>query len=145
MQVTVFSTSPNKREDALKLGAKHFVVSKNPEEMKSIAKSLHLILNTVSADINVASYLATLVNTGVFVVLGMKKRMILICVMWSNYFCIGVSPVSIPIPPFSIIKGNKVVAGIYPLLFSSSLLLLSSPSSLFSHRSFLRSIGSPFS
>mgnify|MGYP001573007957 FL=1 len=41
--VTLFTTSPNKREDGLRLGADHVVVSKNPDEMAKVANSLDFI------------------------------------------------------------------------------------------------------
>ena len=48
--VTAISTSPKKKEAAMKIGAKNFVVSKDEEQMKAAARSLDLILNTVSAN-----------------------------------------------------------------------------------------------
>ena len=48
--VTAISTSPRKKEAAMKIGAKNFVVSKDEEQMKAAARSLDLILNTVSAN-----------------------------------------------------------------------------------------------
>ncbi|MDQ3324082.1 MAG: NAD(P)-dependent alcohol dehydrogenase, partial [Acidobacteriota bacterium] len=48
-EVTVFSTSPSKEEDARKLGAHNFVVTKNPENMTPLAESYDFILDTVSA------------------------------------------------------------------------------------------------
>lgn len=47
--VVLFTTSPNKREDALRLGASEAVVSKNAEEMAAHANSFDFILNTVAA------------------------------------------------------------------------------------------------
>jgi uncharacterized zinc-type alcohol dehydrogenase-like protein len=47
--VVLFTTSPNKREDALRLGASEVVVSKNAEEMAAHANSFDFILNTVAA------------------------------------------------------------------------------------------------
>merc|ERR1719490_263033 len=55
--VTAISTSPNKEAAAREIGADNFVVSTNPESMKSAAMSLDLILNTVSADHDLSSYL----------------------------------------------------------------------------------------
>jgi alcohol dehydrogenase (NADP+) len=48
--VIVFTTSPNKREDALRLGAHEVVISKNPDEMNKHLNSFDFILDTVSAD-----------------------------------------------------------------------------------------------
>ena len=48
-QVTVISTSPNKKAEALEsLGAHNFVVSKNEEEMAAAAGTLHGIIDTVA-------------------------------------------------------------------------------------------------
>lgn len=67
----MFSTSENKKEDAKKLGAAHFVNSKNEEQMKSIAGSMDFILNTISAEHQVAQYLACLDSYGAMVYVGM--------------------------------------------------------------------------
>ncbi len=69
-QVVLFTTSPNKKEDALRLGAHEVVISKNDTEMAKHAGSFDFILDTVSAEHNVTSYLdllkldATLVMVG---------------------------------------------------------------------------------
>jgi len=47
--VVLFTTSPDKREDALRLGAKEVVVSKNADEMAAHVNSFDFILNTVAA------------------------------------------------------------------------------------------------
>src|SRR5580658_3359702 len=53
--VVVFTTSPNKKDDALRLGADEVVVSKNGDEMQKHASSFDFILDAVSAnhDVNV--------------------------------------------------------------------------------------------
>ena len=48
--VVVFTTSPGKTEDALRLGADEVVVSQNADEMEKHAGSFDFILDTVSAD-----------------------------------------------------------------------------------------------
>src|SRR5580765_1066720 len=48
-QVVVFTTSPNKTEDALRLGADEVVVSRNAEEMQKHARSFDFILDCVAA------------------------------------------------------------------------------------------------
>jgi uncharacterized zinc-type alcohol dehydrogenase-like protein len=55
--VVAISTSPSKREAAMEIGADEFVVSKDPESLKTIEKSLDLILNTVSANHDINLYL----------------------------------------------------------------------------------------
>src|SRR5262249_1777006 len=48
--VVVFTTSPGKKEDALRLGADEVVVSRNADEMKKHAGSFDFILDAVAAD-----------------------------------------------------------------------------------------------
>src|SRR5205809_5895802 len=49
-RVVVFTTSPGKKEDALRLGADDVVVSRNADEMQKHAGSFVFILDAVSAD-----------------------------------------------------------------------------------------------
>ena len=60
--VTAISTSPNKEAAAREIGADNFVVSTDPDIMKNNAASLDLILNTVSADHDINTYLPLLVR-----------------------------------------------------------------------------------
>ena len=55
--VVLFTTSPNKAADALRLGAHEVVVSRNQEEMQKHAGSFNLILDAVSADHDLNTYL----------------------------------------------------------------------------------------
>src|SRR5439155_10521683 len=55
--VSVFTTSPNKMEDALRLGADEAVVSRNADEMKKHAGSFDFIIDTVSANHDINAYL----------------------------------------------------------------------------------------
>ena len=64
--VTIISTSESKRESALKLGAKEFVVSKDPEQMNPLKNSLDLVLDTISAAHEVASLIDLLAFEGVY-------------------------------------------------------------------------------
>lgn len=48
-EVTLFTTSPGKEEDARRLGASQVVISKDPEQMAAVANSFDFILNTVAA------------------------------------------------------------------------------------------------
>ncbi|WP_142847733.1 NAD(P)-dependent alcohol dehydrogenase [Telmatospirillum sp. J64-1] len=68
--VVLFTTSPGKREDALRLGAKDVVVSKNEEEMARHANSFDFILNTVAAPHNLDAYLSLLKRDGTMVLVG---------------------------------------------------------------------------
>jgi uncharacterized zinc-type alcohol dehydrogenase-like protein len=68
--VVVFSTSPGKTEDALRLGAHEVVISKNENEMKKHANSFHFILDTVSAKHDINAYLNLLKRDGVLTQVG---------------------------------------------------------------------------
>lgn len=75
LEVTVFSTSEKKKEEALKtLGADHFIVSKDKEQMEALTGTLDGILDTVSAKHDLALYLATLKVNGVIVMLGVPDE-----------------------------------------------------------------------
>jgi uncharacterized zinc-type alcohol dehydrogenase-like protein len=73
-EVTVFSHSPEKEADALAMGANHFVMTKDPQSLKSLRKSFDLILNTVSADIDINLYLEMLKLDGTLVVIGLPGK-----------------------------------------------------------------------
>ncbi|MGA7954857.1 MAG: NAD(P)-dependent alcohol dehydrogenase [Gloeobacterales cyanobacterium] len=62
--VVVFTTSSNKVEDALRLGADEVVNSKNEDEMKKHLNSFHFILDTVSAQHDINAYLLLLRRDG---------------------------------------------------------------------------------
>ena len=68
--VVLFTTSPNKREDALRLGAAEVVVSKNPEEMAAHANSFDFILNTVAAPHNLDVFLGLLKRDATMTLVG---------------------------------------------------------------------------
>ncbi len=73
-EVSVFTTSLNKYEDAKALGAKHVILSKDEAAMKAAAKQFDLILDTVSAKHDINLYLATLKRDGVMVSLGIPPE-----------------------------------------------------------------------
>jgi uncharacterized zinc-type alcohol dehydrogenase-like protein len=73
-EVTVFSHSPEKEADALAMGANHFVMTKDPQSLKSLRKSFDLILNTVSADLDINLYLEMLKLDGTLVVIGLPGK-----------------------------------------------------------------------
>ena len=73
-EVTVLSHSPSKEADAKAMGAHHFVSTKDPENFKAIAKSFDVILNTVSAEVNINQYLKLLAQDGTLVVIGLPGK-----------------------------------------------------------------------
>jgi uncharacterized zinc-type alcohol dehydrogenase-like protein len=68
--VTLFTTSPGKADDARRLGANHVVISKDEEQMKSQARSFDFILDCVSAKHDINAYLALLKRDGTLVQVG---------------------------------------------------------------------------
>jgi uncharacterized zinc-type alcohol dehydrogenase-like protein len=72
--VVVFTTSENKREDALRLGAHEVVNSRDPEQMKKHAGSFNFILDTVSADHDVNAYLHLLARDGNLTLVGAPEK-----------------------------------------------------------------------
>lgn len=68
--VVVFTTSPEKADDAKKLGAHEVVVSKNKDEMSAHRSALDFILNTVSAPHDLNAYLKLLRRDGVMTLVG---------------------------------------------------------------------------
>ncbi len=74
IDVTVFTTSSIKVEDAKKLGANHVVLSKNEDEMKLIANQLDFIINTVAAAHDLNSYLQCLKRDGKMIMVGLPDK-----------------------------------------------------------------------
>jgi uncharacterized zinc-type alcohol dehydrogenase-like protein len=72
--VVVFTTSPNKREDALRLGAHGVVVSRNADEMKRHVGSLDFILDCVAADHDLNAYLNLLTHDGNLTLVGAPEK-----------------------------------------------------------------------
>jgi len=68
--VVLFTTSANKKEDALRLGAHEVVVSKNEAEMVKHAGSFDFILDTVSAEHNMNAYLDLIKLDGTLTLVG---------------------------------------------------------------------------
>ncbi|MBC7471320.1 MAG: NAD(P)-dependent alcohol dehydrogenase [Ramlibacter sp.] len=68
--VVLFTTSAGKREDALRLGAKEVVVSKNADEMAAHAGSFDFILNTVAAPHDLDAFLVLLKLDGTMTLVG---------------------------------------------------------------------------
>ena len=69
-QVVVFTTSPGKKEDALRLGADDVVVSRNADEMQKHAGSFDFILDAVSADHDINAYINLLGRDGNLTLVG---------------------------------------------------------------------------
>ncbi len=72
--VVVFTTSPNKQEDALRLGADEVVVSRNADEMKRHAGSFDVILDTIAADHEIDAYINLLSRDGNLTLVGAPAK-----------------------------------------------------------------------
>jgi uncharacterized zinc-type alcohol dehydrogenase-like protein len=68
--VVLFTTSPNKKEDAQRLGAHEVVVSKNQNEMDRHINSFDFILDTVSAPHDMNAYLNLVKRDGTLTLVG---------------------------------------------------------------------------
>jgi uncharacterized zinc-type alcohol dehydrogenase-like protein len=90
--VVVFTTSPNKKEDALRLGADEVVVSCNADEMQQHAGSFDFILDTVSANHDINAYLNLLRLDG-------------------NLTLVGVPEKPLEVAAFSLIMGRRSLSG----------------------------------
>ena len=72
--VVVFSTSPNKKEDAVRLGADEVVISRNANEMQKHVGSFDFILDAVSADHDINAYLNLLRRDGNITLVGAPAK-----------------------------------------------------------------------
>jgi len=72
--VVVFTTSPSKVVDAKRLGADEAVLSSDAEHMKTYARKIHLIIDTVSAKHDVNTYLNLLRHDGSVVLVGLPPE-----------------------------------------------------------------------
>jgi alcohol dehydrogenase (NADP+) len=90
--VTMLSTSPDKEADALRLGAHHFVLTTDPENLKGIANTFDFIIDTVSAPHDYNQYLRLLNTDGVMI-------------------CVGVPPKPTEITGFNLLNNRRSIAG----------------------------------
>lgn len=90
--VTVLSHSTSKKEDAKRLGADEFYATSEPQSFEKLRSRFDLIINTVSADIDLNQYLGLLKVDGSMVVVGIPE-----------------TPASIH--AFSLVIGRKSLAG----------------------------------
>jgi len=73
-EVTVLSQSLKKMEDGLRLGASHYYATSDPETVTELAGHFDLILNTVSANLDIGDYLNLLAIDGTLVELGIPEH-----------------------------------------------------------------------
>jgi uncharacterized zinc-type alcohol dehydrogenase-like protein len=73
-QVVVFTTSPSKKDDAVRLGAHEVVISRNSDEMNKHAGSFDFILDAVAAAHDINAYLNLLKVDGNLTVVGAPEK-----------------------------------------------------------------------
>ncbi|KAK9678830.1 hypothetical protein RND81_11G235400 [Saponaria officinalis] len=92
-KVTVISTSPNKKDEAVnRLGADSFLVSREPEEMRAAMGTMDGIIDTVSAPHAIQPLLGLLKSQGKLVLVGLPEK-------------------PLELPAFPLVGGRKIVAG----------------------------------
>ena len=91
-EVTMLSSSPSKKEDARKLGAHKFILTRDPEQLKSVQGNFDFIIDTVSAPHDYNEYLGLLKTNG-------------------GLICVGAPPAPAQIYAFNLIGGRKSIAG----------------------------------
>ena len=91
-EVTVLSQSLRKQEDGHRLGAKHYYATSDPATFEELANSFDLIVNTVSAVIDVDAFLGLLALDGTMV-------------------NVGAPPEPLPIHVFSLFGNRRSFAG----------------------------------
>jgi uncharacterized zinc-type alcohol dehydrogenase-like protein len=90
--VVVFTTSPSKKEDAIRLGAHGVIISTNAEEMKKHAGTFHFILDTIAADHDINSYINMLGRDG-------------------NITLVGAPETPLQVSAFALLFGRKSLSG----------------------------------
>ncbi len=90
--VVVFTTSPGKKEDAIRLGAHEVVVSRNADEMAQHVGTFDFILDCVSAEHDINAYLNLLTTDG-------------------NMTLVGAPEKPLPVSSFALLFGRKSLSG----------------------------------
>ncbi len=72
--VVLFTTTPNKAADAIRLGADEIVISKNDAEMQKHVGSFDFILDSVSAEHDLNAYLQLLKLDGTLTLVGAPEK-----------------------------------------------------------------------
>jgi uncharacterized zinc-type alcohol dehydrogenase-like protein len=90
--VVVFTTSPNKKEDALRLGAHEIVVSRDANEMRKQTDSFDFILDAVSAEHDINTYINLLGRDG-------------------NITLVGAPEHPLPVAAFSLLSRRRSLSG----------------------------------
>lgn len=73
-EVTVFTTSEKKAEDAKKLGGHGTIVYKNKDDIRKSGLSFNIIIDTIPADHDINALISTLKPNGTMVLVGLPER-----------------------------------------------------------------------
>ena len=90
--VVVFTTSPSKKDDALRLGAHDVVISTNADEMQQHAGTFDFILDTIAAEHDLNAYLNLLARDG-------------------NLTLVGAPEQPLPVAVFGLLFGRRSLSG----------------------------------
>ena len=90
--VVVFTTSPKKKEDALRLGAHEVIISTNADEMKQHAGTFDFILDTIAADHDINAFINMLGRDG-------------------NITLVGAPETPLQVSAFALLFGRKSLSG----------------------------------
>jgi uncharacterized zinc-type alcohol dehydrogenase-like protein len=90
--VVVFTTSPGKKEDALRLGADEVIISTSAAEMKQHAGTFNFILDTIAADHDINAYINMLGRDG-------------------NITLVGAPETPLQVSAFALLFGRKSLSG----------------------------------
>jgi len=91
-EVTVLSQSLRKQEDGLRLGADHYYATSDDATFEELAHRFHLIINTVSAPLDIGRLLSLVKTDGALV-------------------NVGAPPEPLPVPVFSLLLQRRSFAG----------------------------------
>jgi alcohol dehydrogenase (NADP+) len=72
--VVVFTTTPKKKDDALRLGADEVVISRDANEMQKHVGSFHFIIDAVSAEHDINAFMALLGRDGNLTMVGAPEK-----------------------------------------------------------------------
>jgi alcohol dehydrogenase (NADP+) len=90
--VVVFTTSPSKKDDALRLGAHEVVISTNVDEMEQHAGTFDFILDTIAAEHDLNAYINLLARDG-------------------NITLVGAPEQPLPVAVFGLLFGRRSLSG----------------------------------
>lgn len=91
--VTLFTRSPGKEQEARRLGADHVVISTDEEQLKAVANHFDIILDTVPMQHDLNPYLDTLKRDGTLILVGL------------------IEPIEPTVHSGALVMGRKTIAG----------------------------------